>query len=41
MFPVIAASSHPLISLGHIILKIAVVAIYLIFPIFSDSFVIK
>lgn len=41
MFPIIAASSHPLVSLIHIALKIAVVVIYVIFPIFSSSFLIK
>lgn len=41
MFPVIAASSHPLVSLAHIALKIAVVVVYVIFPIFSSSFLIK
>lgn len=37
----IAASSHPLIALLHIALKIAVVVVYLVFPIFSSSFFIK
>lgn len=41
MFPVIAASSHPLVSLVHIVLKIAVVAIYVVFPLFSSSFLVK
>ena len=41
MFPVIAASSHPIISLVHIVLKIAVVVVYVVFPMFSDSFFIK
>ena len=41
MFPVIAASSHPIISLVHILLKIAVVVVYVVFPFFSSSFVIK
>ena len=41
IFPVIAASSHPLISAVHILLKAAVVAIYVICPFFSDSFFVK
>lgn len=41
MFPVIAASSHPIIAMIHIVLKIVVVAVYIIFPFFSDSFFVK
>lgn len=41
MFPVIAASSHPMISLLHIVLKIVVVVVYVVFPLFSSSFFIK
>ena len=41
MFPVIAASSHPMISLLHIVLKIVVVVVYVVIPLFSSSFFIK
>lgn len=41
LFPVISASSHPIIALLHIILKIATVVVYIIFPMFSDSFLVK
>jgi hypothetical protein len=41
MFPVISASSHPVIALTHIILKIAVVAVYIVFPLFTDTFFVK
>ena len=41
MFPMISASSHPMWALIHIILKVAVVAIYLIAPLITESFVAK
>lgn len=41
MFPVIAASSHPGVALTHIIMKIAAVVAYIIFPMFSDTFFVK
>ena len=41
MFPMISASSHPMWALVHIVLKAAVVAIYLIAPLITDSFVVK
>lgn len=41
MFPIIKASSHPLVSLVHILTKIGTVAIYLVLPLFTDSFLVK
>lgn len=41
MFPIIRASSHPFISIIHIVLKLGVVAIFMVFPLFIDSFFVK
>lgn len=37
MFPTISASSHPVLALIHIVLKGAIVAVYLIFPLLTSS----
>lgn len=38
MFPVISASSHPIISLVHILLKAGTVGLFIVTPLFSQSF---
>ena len=41
MFPMISASSHPMWALIHILLKAAVVAVYLLAPLVTQSFLAK
>lgn len=41
VFPIVAASSHPLLSAVHILLKAAIVAVFVVFPFFTDSFFVK
>ena len=41
MFPILEASTHPLLSAIHIILKGVIVALYLLLPLFTKSFLSK
>jgi hypothetical protein len=38
MFPMIEASTHPILAAIHILLKALIVVLYLIFPLFTKSF---
>ena len=37
MFPIITSSSNPIIAAIHLLLKIAILAVYLVIPIFTQE----